>query len=239
MAEATQKASPEQLEKIGIAAAKLVRPGDRVGLGSGKAALHFVRQLGVRVREEGLRCIGVPTSLLTGEVAREAGVPLATLSQVDGFDIVVDGADEVDPDLNLLKGGGGNLAREKVIASIAKRFVIVVGEEKIVPALGTSFPVFIEVIEFAQPVVVRKIEGMGGRVTQRMNPDGTPFITDNQNPYLEAVFGDSSSAMADAVRLEHDLKLIPGVVDTGLFTKIADEVLVARFDGSIERKTRQ
>ncbi len=228
----------EQLEQVGIAAAKLVQAGDRVGLGSGKAALHFVRKLGQRIREEGLKCIGVPTSLLTGEVAQEAGVPLANLSQVDGFDIVVDGADEVDPHLDLLKGGGGNLTREKVIASITERFVIVVGEEKIVPALGTNFPIFIEVIEFAQPVVVRKIQDMGGRVTQRMNPDGTPFVTDNKNPYLHAVFPDPSLPLADPIKLEHVLKLIPGVVETGLFVDMADDVLIARFDGTIERRSR-
>src|ERR1035437_978778 len=126
-----KKASLEQLEKIGAAAAEMVKDGDRVGLGSGKAALAFVRALGARIKAGTVKASGVPTSLLTEQVAREAGVPILTLEQVEALDIAVDGADEVDGALNLVKGGGGNLTREKVFASISKVFVIVVGEEKL------------------------------------------------------------------------------------------------------------
>jgi ribose 5-phosphate isomerase A len=234
----TQKASPEQLEKLGQAAARLVSPGDRVGLGSGKAALAFVRALGARVRSENLAVTGVPTSLLTEQVARDAGIPLATLDTVDTLDIAVDGADEVDPAFHLIKGGGGNLAREKVTESIARRFVVVVGEEKIVPRLGTGFPVFIEVIEFARPVVVRRLRAMGAVVTQRTNPDGSPFLTDNGNPYLHAAFhANGSTQIPDPAALDRALHAIPGIVETGLFIDMADEVLIAYADGRIEHRT--
>src|ERR1035437_9116823 len=179
-----KKASPEQLDHIGALAAEMVRPGERVGLGSGMAALAVVRALGARIRAGRVQALGVATSLLTEKVAREAGVPLATLDQVEALDIAIDGSDEVDPALNLIKGGGGNLTREKVIASISKKLVIVVGEEKLVSRLGTIFPVFIEIIEFARPVVTRKLQAMGAHVEQRMNPDGSVFLTDNGNPYL-------------------------------------------------------
>jgi ribose 5-phosphate isomerase A len=233
----SRKASPEQLEKIGIVAAGLVRAGDRVGLGSGKAALAFVRALGVRVRTEGLKVTGVPTSLLTEQVARESGIPLATLAEVDALDVAIDGADEVDPEFNCIKGGGGNLAREKVIESIAKRFVLVVGEEKIVDKLGTSFPIFIEIIEFARHTVIRKLEAMGAKVAQRMNKDGSPFITDNGNPYLEPKFyRNGSTLIDDPVALDGALHAIPGIVETGLFIGMADEVIVAYADGRIEHK---
>jgi ribose 5-phosphate isomerase A len=237
----TRKASPEQLEKLGEHAANLVKTGDRVGLGSGRAALAFVRALGRQVREEKLSIVGVPTSVMTEQVAREVGIPLATLAQLDHLDIAIDGADEVDPEFNLIKGGGGNLAREKVVESIAKRFVIVVGEEKLVQHLGTRFPVFIEIIEFSLPVVLRTLQEMGASVVQRMNKDGTPFITDNGNPYLEARFHappstGGSTLIPDPARLDRQLHDIPGIVETGLFIQMANEVLVAYADGRVEHK---
>ncbi len=234
------KATPEQLEKIGAYAAGLVRAGDRVGLGSGKAALAFVRALGKRVREEPLYVVGVATSVLTETVAREAGISLETLAQVDSLDIAIDGAAEVDPDFNCIKGGGGNLPREKVIESIARRFVLVVGQEKIVERLGTTFPVFIEVIEFARPVVTRQLERMGAMVTQRLNSDGTPFLTDNGNPYLHAAFknveNQATTEIDDPAALDQALHEIPGIVETGLFIDMVNEVIVAHADGRVELK---
>jgi len=183
----------------------------------------------------------VPTSVLTEQVAREAGIPLATLAQTDILDIAIDGADEVDPQFNLIKGGGGNLAREKVVESIANRFVIVVGEEKIVPHLGAFFPVSIELIEFSLPVVIRKLHEMGASVIQRLNADGTPFITDNGNPYLQARFHSApstggSTLIPDPAALDRQLHSIPGIVDTGLFIHMATEVLIAYADGRIEHR---
>jgi len=236
-----RKASPEQLEKLGEHAASLVKTGDRVGLGSGRAALAFVRALGRRVREENVGIIGVPTSVLTEQVAREAGIPLATLAQTDVLVIAIDGADEIDSHFNLIKGGGGNLAREKVVESIANRLIIVVGEEKIVQHLGTSFPIFIELIEFSLPVVIRRLQEMGASVTQRTNSDGTPFITDNGNPYLEARFHSppstgGSTLIPDPAALDRQLHNIPGIVETGLFIHMADEILIAYADGRIEHR---
>ena len=234
-----KKASPEQLEKIGALAAEMVEDGDRVGLGSGKAALAFVRALGARIKAGKVKASGVPTSLLTEQVAREAGVPILTLEEVDWLEIAVDGADEVDPALNLIKGGGGNLTREKVIASISKRLVIVVGEEKLVEKLGTTFPVFLEVIEFARPVVVRKMEAMEARVEQRRNADGSVFLTDNGNPYLHCVFeGTAAERLEDPGTLNLALHAMPGVLETGLFIGMAQEVIVAFTDGRIERRKR-
>ena len=236
----TRKATPEQLEKIGSIAAGMVRNGDQVGLGSGKAALAFVRALGARIRDQRLKVTGVPTSLLTEQVAREVGIPLATLEETESLDITVDGADEVDPYLNLTKGGGGNLTREKVVASITKKFVIVVGEEKLAPRLGTYFPVFVEVIEFAKPVVTRKLRSMGAQVTPRLNDDGSPFLTDNGNPYLHCLFTNgkpNNHQLHDPYALDLALHHIPGVVETGLFINMAHEVIVAHADGTVEHKS--
>ena len=237
----TTKASPEQLNIIGGLAAQMVRPGDTVGLGSGKAALAFVVALGRRIRTEHLKIVGVSTSLHTEKVAREAGIPLSTLEQVEALDITVDGADEIDPNLNLIKGGGGNLTREKVIAAITAKFVVVAGEEKLVSRLGTNFPIFVEVIEFARPVVTRKLRAMGTTVTQRMNPDGSPFLTDNGNPYLHAAYAHTASdnpAFRDPAAFDLKLHTIPGIVETGFFIGIAQHVIIARADGTVDHKTR-
>ena len=227
-------ATPEQLEKIGVLAAGMVEPGQRVGLGSGRAALAFVRALGARVRREGLKIVGLPTSLLTEQVAREAGIPLGTLEEIDALEIAVDGADEVDPDFNLIKGGGGNLTREKIIEVLARRLIIVVGQEKMVEHLGTNFPVFVEVVEFGRPMITRKLQAMGGHVEQRRNADGSVFMTDNKNPYLMVRFGPPPHHISDPVGLAQAIRTLPGVVEMGLFVDMADEVLVARFDGTVE-----
>jgi ribose 5-phosphate isomerase A len=232
------KATPEQLEKIGGIAAGLITGGQRVGLGSGKAALAFVRALGRRVREEKLDILGVPTSVQTEQVAREVGIPLRTLYDIDALDITVDGADEVDPELNLIKGGGGHLTREKVVASITKKFVIVVGGEKLVPKLGTQFPVFLEVLEFARAVITRQVEQMGAVVTPRRNPDGSLFHTDNGNPYLHCQFPVGGGGLADARGLDRRFHAMPGVIETALFLDMARHVIVAHADGRVEQKMR-
>jgi ribose 5-phosphate isomerase A len=204
-----KKATVEQLERLGAAAARRVEAGQRVGLGSGKAALAFVRALGERVRGEGLEMVGVPTSVLTERVAREAGITLATLEEVDRLDIAIDGADEVDPALNVIKGGGGNLLREKVVESLAAHLIIVVGEEKLVGTLGTTFPVFVEVVEFARPVLVREISAMGAAVTQRMTENGKAYMTDNGNPYLHCRF--PPELLGDPAAVDMQLRALAGV----------------------------
>ena len=228
-------AQPKHLEAIGKLAAGLVRDGDRVGLGSGRAAMAFVNELGLRVKVSGLKCVAVPTGIATEKLALKAGVPLAALNEVDAIDIAVDGADEVAPGLALLKGGGGNILRERLVECIAKRLIILVGEEKLVPRLGTNFPVFLEVIEFGRVVVTRKLETeFGATVTQRMDLMGKPFLTDDGNPYLHVTF--PPPMLDDPAALSARLRSLPGVVESGIFLDMATEAYIAKFDGSIEHR---
>ena len=231
-------ASPEELEKIGAVAAGFVRSGQAVGLGSGRAAQAFVRMLGRRVKLDHLNIVGVPTSESTARLARECGIQLVSLQDQTALDIAVDGADEVDPSLNLLKGGGGDLLREKVVASISRRLVIVVGREKVVPRLGTQFPVFLEIIAFAMPTVTRAVQAMGATCTPRLRPDGSLFLTDNQNPLLHARFACESPWFDRPQELDRQLRSIPGIVETGLFLNFATDVLVADSNNKQRHLTR-
>jgi len=228
-------ASPDQLAVIGQIAAALVKDGDRVGLGSGRAAIAAVRQLGERVKIEGIKIVGVPTGTATETVAREVGIPIEGLDTVSELDIAIDGADAVDPAMNLLKGGGGNLTREKIVECIAKRFVVVVGEEKLVDSMGSKFPVFLEVLEFARPSVQRKLENLGFSVVQRTVEGGGVFFTDDGNPILHA----SVPAGAwDPVEFDKLMHATPGVVETGIFVDMATEVYVACLDGTVKCLTK-
>ena len=238
MHQANQVATPEQLNAIGNIAASLIQNGQKVGLGSGKASHAFVRMLGKRIRNNHLDIIGIPTSESTARLALEVGIPLGSLDNIDRLDIAVDGADEVDPKLHLTKGGGGDLLREKVVASISAHFVIVVGEEKLVDHLGTHFPVFVEVIEFAMPVVVRSLAKLGAVAVPRMTSDGQLFRTDNGNPLLHARFEPSDPQLLNPESLDRKIHNIPGAVETGLFLNSADEVLVANYDGSVRKLKR-
>jgi ribose 5-phosphate isomerase A len=204
-----------------IEAAEMIEPEMVVGLGTGRAAAMFVRALARRIHE-GLRVRGVPTSKRTAELAAELGVPLVGLEEIEAIDVDVDGADEVDPSLDLIKGHGGALLRERVVASISKKFVILVGEEKMVPRLGARLAVPVEVVPFAAPVSKRGIEGLGGEVRLRLDAEGRPFVSDNGNHILDAKF----PAIADASDLEKRIDDLPGVVDNGLFVGMADLVLI-------------
>jgi ribose 5-phosphate isomerase A len=203
----------------------MIEPGMSVGLGTGRAAAMFVRALARRI-EKGLAVRGIPTSRRTEELARELGVPLVGLEEIDSIDIDVDGADEVDPSLDLIKGHGGALLRERVVASISKEFVILAGEEKIVPRLGARMSVPVEVAPFAAPVVKRSLEALGGGVRLRMNGEA-PFVSDNGNHILDAKF----DVIDDAAGLERRIDALPGVVDNGLFIGMADLVLVQSESG--------
>ena len=201
-------------------AADMVEPDMVVGLGTGRAAAMFVRALARRVHD-GLAIRGVPTSLKTAELAKELSVPLTTLDDIACIDIDVDGADEVDPTLNLIKGHGGALLRERVVASVSKLFVVLVGEEKLVPHLGAKMAVPVEVVPFAVPIVRGALRGLGADVALRTKGDG-PFESDNGNQILDARF----DKIADAGELECRIDELPGVVDSGLFIGMADLVLV-------------
>lgn len=218
-------ANEAEKEGAGRAAAALVRDGDVVGLGTGSTAYFTVIALGERVKA-GLKIIGIPTSLKTGELARAAGIPLTTLDQHPEIDITIDGADELDPQLRLIKGGGGALLREKVVASASKKMVVVADSAKVVPVLG-KFPLPVEVIAFARAVVEKRITALGGSPTLRTKPDGSPYITDNGNQILDCNFG----RIADPPALARSLSDIPGIVEHGLFIGLSSMALVGRGDG--------
>ena len=212
----------EEKEAVGRAAAELVRDGDVVGLGTGSTAYFAVIALGERVKA-GLKIIGIPTSVQTADLARQLGIPLTTLDERPQIDITIDGADEVDPKLNLIKGGGGALLREKVVASASKKMVVVADSSKVVPVLG-KFPLPVEVISFARTVVENKIVALGASPKLRAKADGSPFITDNGNQILDCSFG----KIADPSALSLALSNVPGIVEHGLFIGLATIALVGR-----------
>jgi len=210
----------EPLDALARRALGFVKDDTVVGLGAGRAATAFVRVLAARVRD-GFRVRGVPVSEATAQLAEELGIPLVGLEAE--IDVTVDGADEVDPDLNLIKGYGGALLRERVVAAASRRQVILVERDKLVPRLGSRRRLPVEVVPFALPLCRRRLAA-GER----------PFVTDNGNVILDCVVG----SIADPPGLERALRAVPGVVDTGLFLGTADTVLVA--DGtSVSEWSRQ
>jgi len=207
------------------AAAELVEPGSIVGLGSGSTATYAIRFLGQRVRES-LKIVGIPTSQKTKQLAEQLGIPLSTLDEHPQIDIDIDGADEIDPQLNLIKGGGGALLREKIIASAARRFVVVGDSGKQVAHLG-KFPLPVEVIPFAQSLISKRIAGLGAQVSLR--GAGNPYVTDEGHHILDCTFGE----IADPAALAEKLRAIPGVVEHGLFIGMAEMALIGKDRGVI------
>lgn len=204
-------------------AVELVPNDSRIGLGSGRAAQAFVKTLAQRIRNAAFRVHGVPTSEETARVARAEGIPLISLADAGILDLTVDGADEVDPTLNLIKGYGRALVREKIVAASSRRLIILVGDNKLVPALGTRGKLPVEVTPFALPLCERRLNELGCRpIPYRKPGDAALFVTDNGNYILDCEIG----PIADAARLELDILEIPGVVGTGLFLNMADTVLV-------------
>jgi ribose 5-phosphate isomerase A len=227
--------SPADAEKLKYAAAaraiEFVRPGMRLGLGTGSTAKHFVTLLGERVRG-GLDVIGVPTSEATRADAEQAGVPLATLDEQPALDLTVDGADEIAPDLTLIKGGGGALLREKIVAASSKRMIVIADDTKLVDRLG-NFPLPVEIISFGHATTIARVRkaiaalGYGDiAITPRMN-NGAMFRTDSNNLIVDCAFG----AIADAPALAGALCGIPGVVDHGLFIGLATTLIIAGAGG--------
>jgi ribose 5-phosphate isomerase A len=220
------------LEKEAAARASLrfVKDGQVVGLGTGSTATHFIKLLGNEV-EKGLRIRGIPTSDRSRELALSLGIPLITLDDCQQIDVTVDGADEVDPQLRLIKGGGGALLREKIVASATRQMIVVADASKQVPRLG-KFPLPVEVIRFAQALVANRIRLLGAEVQLRREPDGSPFITDENNHILDCRFGE----MRDPDGLARELSWMPGVVEHGLFIGMASLALFARNSEIIELK---
>jgi len=214
-------AHENEKELTGRAAAEMVRDGDIVGLGTGSTAYFTVIALGERVKA-GLKIIGIPTSVKTADLARSLGIPLTTLDEHPEIDITIDGADEIDPKLRMIKGGGGALLREKVVASASKKMVAVVDSAKTVSVLG-KFPLPVEIIAFARAVVEKKMVALGGSPKLRTKADGSPYVTDNGNEILDCSFG----KIADPPALALILSNTPGIVEHGLFIGIASLALVA------------
>jgi ribose 5-phosphate isomerase A len=214
--------SQQEKELAGRTAAQLVGDGEVVGLGTGSTAYFAVLALGERVKT-GLQIIGIPTSTATADLARAVGIKLATLDDYPSIDIDIDGADEIDPQLRLIKGGGGALLREKVIAAASKKMVVIADSGKLVPALG-KFPLPVEVISFARTPVEKKIASLGATVRWRTSPDGSAYLTDNGNPILDCSFG----RIEDPPTLARILSDIPGIVEHGLFIGLARAALVGR-----------
>jgi len=214
----------ESLKKrVALEAAKMVTGGAIVGLGTGSTVAPAIAELGRRVREEGLEIIGIPTSYQAAMLARASGIATRTLDDVSRIDIALDGADEVDPHKNLIKGRGAAHTREKIVDSWAELFVVVVDDSKLVKHLGEKFPVPVEVLPFAVHPVMKKLLAMGGNPELRMGvkKDG-PVITDQGNMIIDVRF----SAIKDPKGLERELNDIPGAVENGIFAGLAHLVLV-------------
>jgi ribose 5-phosphate isomerase A len=219
-------ASDESLAALATRALDFVEADGIVGLGSGRAAGVFVRILAARVRE-GLRVRGVPTSEETARLARDLGIELVGLEAE--IDLTVDGADEVDGRLNLIKGYGGALVRERIVAAASRRQVILVTSDKLVETLGSHGRLPVEVMPFALPFCRRRLDDLGLKPALRSHEDG-PFVTDSFNVIVDCAVG----PIDDPAALERAIRAIPGVVDTGLFLGTADLVLVA--DGDTVRE---
>jgi ribose 5-phosphate isomerase A len=207
---------------------EMIESGMVVGLGSGSTAKFAVQQIAARIRSGELEnIVGIPSSTRTESLARDLKIPLVSFEQKQQIDVTIDGADEVDPDLNLIKGGGGALLREKVVAQASRRNIIIVDDSKISPRLGTNWAVPIEVIDFARQVEENFLKSLGASVIIRRGADGSSFRTDQNNLILDADFGQITDLEKLAVRLEGRA----GVVEHGLFLGLASDVIVAAEDG--------
>jgi len=215
-------ANDQEKEAAARASLQFVKDGQVVGLGTGSTAAYFIKLLGEQVKK-GLRIRGIPTSDRSRELAQSLGIPLTTLDECQEIGVTVDGADEVDPQLRLIKGGGGALLREKIVASATKQLVIVADASKQVPMLG-KFPLPVEVIKFAQALVAKRIAALGAEVRLRTDNAGKPYLTDEDNHILDCRFGE----IRDADSLSRQLSEMPGVVEHGLFIGMASVVLFAR-----------
>lgn len=217
-------------QMAGEKAAEYVRDGMVVGLGTGSTVYYTIVKLGEMVKE-GLDIIAIPTSLETERIAKEVSILLTTLEEHPVIDLTIDGADEIDPKLNLTKGGGGALLREKIVASASKREIIVADERKLVNSLGERFYLPVEVVPFSEAVVMKRLSEMGLKPEMRIK-GGNKFITDNGNIIIDCHTG----PIENPSKLERELNTIPGVVENGLFIGLADMAIVATQNGIKEIK---
>ncbi|HEX5777256.1 MAG TPA: ribose-5-phosphate isomerase RpiA [Xanthobacteraceae bacterium] len=227
MLSSPSKTADELKREAAARALDFVRPGMRLGLGTGSTAAHFVDLLAQKVKA-GLRVTGVPTSEATRRQAESLGVPLATLDELPELDLTIDGADEIDPALDLIKGGGGALLREKIVASASREMIVIADESKYVQRLG-RFPLPVEVVDFGIPAITRAVEaalaaeGCAGTLQIRRRPDGHVFVTDQGHCIIDA----GIAAIPDARSLARRLAGIAGVVEHGLFIGLARRAILA------------
>jgi ribose 5-phosphate isomerase A len=229
----------ESKRKAAYAAVKHVEGGFVVGLGSGSTAAYAIKALGERVKHEKLDLLAVPTSYQAFLLAVKCGIAVTTLDEHSIINLTIDGADQIDPKLNLIKGMGAALAREKIVASVSQRNIIIADGSKKVKALGENgHPVPVEVLPFAIASAKAKIEAVGGKAILREGKGKLgPVITDNGNAVIDTVFG----VISNPAELEMKLKMIPGVVETGLFLGLADTAYIGTASGveKTERKRKQ
>ncbi len=217
-------------KEVGEKALEYVKDGMVVGLGTGTTVFYTITKLGQLVKQ-GLSIKGVPTSEQTKQLAIKLGIPLVSFNEIEQIDVTIDGADEVDLELNLIKGGGGALLREKIIANAANNFIVVADSDKNVDTLGT-FPLPIEVVPFGYEMTVKHIRELGGSPKLRQM-DGTPYLTDNGNYIIDSSFQE----ITNPGELEKNLNHIPGVVDNGLFVGMAD-IVITIIDKKLATKVR-
>lgn len=198
-----------------------------VGLGTGSTAYWAIQELGHRV-QKGLNIKGIATSNQSGDLAKSLGIQLIPFSQINEIDITIDGADEVDYNFNLIKGGGGALLREKIVAAASMLFIVIVDETKLVPTLG-AYPLPVEIVKFGHEVTIKKLFSLGCRPELRRTKDEV-YITDNGNYIVDCHFGQITNPQI----LHNEINLIPGVVDNGLFVNMARRVIVGFKDGELK-----
>ena len=225
----------EAKKKASAEAVKHVKDGFTIGLGSGSTVAYAIQEIGKRIQQRKLRILGVPTSHQAMMLAVHCGIPITTLNEHPQLNLTIDGADQIDRHLDLIKGMGGALTREKIVASVAKQFVIVADETKLIEKLGANCAVPVEVLPFALPTVMLKMQEKGGKpVLREAKGKVGPVVTDNGNFIVDVDFGPINAPK----ELDSQLKSIPGVIETGLFVEMADVVYVGT-PTTVERLERK
>ncbi len=225
----------EAKKKASLEAVKHIKDGFTIGLGSGSTVAYAIQEIGKRIQQRKLRILGVPTSHQAMMLAVHCGIPITTLNEYPQLNLTIDGADQIDRQLNLIKGMGGALTREKIVASATKQFVIVADETKLTEKLGANCAVPVEVLPFALPTVMLKMQEKGGKpVLREAKGKVGPVVTDNGNFIVDVAFGPINAPK----ELDSKLKSIPGVIETGLFVEMADVVYVGT-PTTVERLERK
>jgi len=217
-------------KRAALEAVKLVKDGQIVGLGTGSTTYYAIEEVGRRIREEGLNVLGISTSNQSTSLAKEFGIPLTSLNEHPRLDIAIDGADQVDPQLNLIKGMGGALTREKIVDGVATSLIIIVDETKVTERLGVNQVVPVEVLPFAKEVVRQRILEISGKPVLRCSVNESPVVTDNGNYIFDVDFGEIDNGEV----LETAVKRIPGVIEVGLFIDMAHIVFVG-YQSKVEK----